>query len=272
MKSDLGAGGAFERFHVRPQLDEITGDETRRQADEPQDLHQQPRRVATGAGAGGERLLGRLHARLHADDIADQVLQALIELDQKIDGVARLARNRMHELFQARTGRLRLDKDRKILVQFGRKFERPLVRVRFDEEIERIDHLHVGEQIDVDGEFVGLLRKDVTRQPIAVRVLLPVHEVLRRRHRQRVARNAGAAVRRRPQPDDLRPEADRPVIGVAGGVMESDEDRHAVTRYAPICPNDADFHAISGPPSILFGASRIVSYALRDLWPRSGRC
>ena len=74
-------------------------------------------------------------------------------------------------------------------------------------------------KIDVDGKLFGLFGKYETRQPIAVRVLLPVHEVLRRRHLQSVAGDAGAAVRRRPQPDDLRPQADRPSISVARGVM-----------------------------------------------------
>ena len=40
----------------------------------------------------------------------------------------------------------------------------------------------------------------------------------------------------RPQPYDLGAKVDRPVIGVAGGVVKPDEDRHAVTRYARICP------------------------------------
>src|SRR4029077_3898611 len=71
---------------------------------------------------------------------------------------------------------------------------------------------------------------------IAVRVLLPVHEMLGRRHIERITLDASAAMRRRPQPHDLRAEADRPAIGVMRGVMEADEDRHAVTRYARICP------------------------------------
>ena len=121
-------------------------------------------------------------------------------------------------------------------MQVGGEFERPLVGVGLDEKIERIDDFHIGEQIDGDGKFRGLFRKHETRQPIAVRVLLPVHEMLGRRHRQRVTRDAGAAMRRRPQPHDLRAQADRPVIGVAGGVVKPDEDRHAVTRYARICP------------------------------------
>ncbi len=112
------------------------------------------------------------------------------------------------------------------------EFERPLVRRGLDEEVERIDDLHVGREIDGDGEFGGLFRKDEARQPIAVRVLLPVQEMLRRRDRQRIVGDAGAAVRRGPQPDYLRAEIDRPVIAVAGGVVEPDNDGH-VTRYAP---------------------------------------
>ena len=164
----FGAGGAFDRQYVRPKLDEIAGDEAGRQADVPHDLHQQPCRIAAGPGAGGERFLRRLHARLHAHEIADRVLQAHIEFDQKVDGVARLARNRSNEVFQQRPGRLRLDKGREILVLVGRKFERPLIRIGLDEKVERIDDLHVRAQIDGDGEFAGLLRKDVARQPVAV--------------------------------------------------------------------------------------------------------
>ena len=33
-------------------------------------------------------------------------------------------------------------------------------------------------EVDLDAEFRGLFGEDVTRQPVAVRVLLPVHEML----------------------------------------------------------------------------------------------
>jgi hypothetical protein len=35
-------------------------------------------------------------------------------------------------------------------------------------------------------------------------------------------------MRRRPQPDDLRPEPDRPVVLVSRDVVEGDQDRHAL--------------------------------------------
>ena len=69
----LRARRAVERFHVGGELDEIAGDESRRQAHVTQQLHQQPRGVAARAGALRERELGRLHARLHADEVLDVV-------------------------------------------------------------------------------------------------------------------------------------------------------------------------------------------------------
>ena len=61
----------FERIDVGLQLDEIAGDEAGGEAEPAQDLHEQPRRVAAGAGAQRQRLVRLLHARLHADDVAD---------------------------------------------------------------------------------------------------------------------------------------------------------------------------------------------------------
>jgi len=48
-------------------------------------------------------------------------------------------------------------------------------------------------------------------------------------------------VRRRAQPHDLGPEVDRPVVAILGGVVESDEDRHAGTRYTRIWPISMQF-------------------------------
>ena len=46
---DLGAAGAVERLHVGLELDQVAGDEARRQAQVAQQLHQQPAGVAAGA-------------------------------------------------------------------------------------------------------------------------------------------------------------------------------------------------------------------------------
>ena len=50
-----------------------------------QRLHHQPAAVAAGARAQRQRLLGRLHAGLHADHVADVALQALVQADQEVD-------------------------------------------------------------------------------------------------------------------------------------------------------------------------------------------
>ena len=83
-----------------------------------------------------------------------------------------------------------------------------------------------GDQIDRHGQFFALFGENEPRQPIAVRVLLPIHEVLCRRHGQRVAANARAAMRRRPQAHDLRSDCDGAVVRVARCVMKPDQDGH----------------------------------------------
>ena len=125
---------------------------------------------------------------------------------------------------QARPGRLFAEIGRQLLVELARIDERVIRRDRIDEEVERIDDRHVGQQIDRDAELGGTLGKHEPRQPIAVRVLLPVHEVLGRRDLQRIAADRGAGVRRRPQPNDLRPERNRAVIPIPGDMLETEQE------------------------------------------------
>ena len=74
---------------------------------------------------------------------------------------------------------------------------------------------------------VVLLGEDVAGEPVAVRVLLPVHEMLGRRDLQRIAEDPGAAVRRRPKADDLGSEGDRAVVPIPGDMLQRDVNRHA---------------------------------------------
>src|SRR3979411_1253443 len=59
-------------------------------------------------------------------------------------------------------------------------------------------------------------------------VLLPVHEMLGRRHLERIALNARAAMRGRAQPPPLRAQGDGAVVSVTRCVVEADQNRHAV--------------------------------------------
>ena len=65
---------------------QVARNEARGQAQVAQDLHQQPARVAAGTATQRQRFFGRLHARFHADQIFDLVLNALVQRHQKIDG------------------------------------------------------------------------------------------------------------------------------------------------------------------------------------------
>ena len=105
-------------------------------------------------------------------------MNLLIERDQEVDNLLRLARNGFHVVGETRTGRLLDEIGRELLGEFARIRKRILAGRRIDEEIERIDYRHIGEQIDGDAEFGGLLRKHETGKPVAVRVLLPIHEML----------------------------------------------------------------------------------------------
>ncbi len=109
-------------------------------------------------------------------------------------------------------------------------FERPNLRAFLDEEIERIVDRHVGDDVDLDLEFIDQFGKDIARQPVAIRVLLDVHEMIGRRNFQRMRYDPGAAMGRGPEPDDLRPERDRPVIAIVRQMMDGGSDRHGRAR------------------------------------------
>ncbi len=91
--------------------------------------------------------------------------------------------------------------------------------VGFDEEIERIDHRKVDGQIDLDLELAHLLGKNEARLPIVVRVLLPVHEMIRRRHLEAIGKDFGAAVGRGAKPHDLRSKRGGAIVFVMREVI-----------------------------------------------------
>ena len=123
---------------------------------------------------------------------------------------------------------------RAIELEVGRELARVLVRVDerellgrgVDEEVERVDHRHVGHQVDRDLQLARLLREHQPRDPVAVRVLLPVEEVLRRLDLERVALDRRAAMRGGPQPHLVRRQSRPGGRTCSGSVVERDLDRH----------------------------------------------
>ncbi len=86
-------GGSLQRLYVGCKLNKITGDEASGKSQIAKNLDQEPCRIATGTGCELERLLARLHARLHADHVTYLVLHSLVQGDQKIDRAHAVARN-----------------------------------------------------------------------------------------------------------------------------------------------------------------------------------
>jgi hypothetical protein len=96
------------------------------------------------------------------------------------------------------------------------------LRVLLNEEVEWIDRPHVGHQADGDVQLTGFARKDRAGQIVAERVLLPIDEVIGGGNRERISLDGGTRVRRRTEPDDVRPDRDRPVEPVGRTVLERD--------------------------------------------------
>ena len=225
---DVGAGRAVEAFHVGGQLNQVTGDKPRRQTEIAQQLHQQPCRVAAGAGSVLEGVLRGLHARFHADQVTDVFAEALIERHQKIHRGQRCAVDAVQVSLEGRGQRQGFEVRRQLLALVGGVDERDFFGVRFEEEVERIEHRHLGEQIDFDAQLCGFLGEYQTCQVIALRVLLPVDEMLLGRDFQRIGQNPRATVGRRAQADDLRAEFDSAVVAIMRDVMQCDMNRHGV--------------------------------------------
>ena len=217
---------AGHRVDVGFELDQVTRDEAGREADAAQDLHHEPGRVAAGSGLQRERLLRLLNAGLHADHIGDLARQAGVDVDQDVDRPLRFARDGGQECLQLRPRDLRLEIGRDLgaglgVVREGEGFGRGL-----DEEVEGIDHRHVGREVHLDPEGLGLLREDQPGQPVAVRILLPIDEMIGGCDLERVTWDRRPAMRGRTKTDDLRTERDRTVIVVICHVIDRGAHGH----------------------------------------------
>ena len=223
---DLRPLRAADGLQVRFQLDQVAGHEPRGEAQMPQQVHQQPAGVAAGPLGKLQRLLRRLHAGFQPHDVADVARQPRVQAHHKVDGALRLAADRRQIVAEQRPLVLRAQVDRQIIADRVGVGEGVVLRRILHEEVEGIVDAHVRDQIDLDLQLRHRVGKDVARLPVAVGVLLVVHEVIGRRHLQAVAQHRGAAVRRGAQTDDLRPQRDGAVVLVMRQVVDRGEDRH----------------------------------------------
>ena len=231
MKSSVGPLAPSTLGWSGVELDEVARDESSRQSALPQGGHQQPGRVTAGADSLREGLVGSLDARFHPDRVGDVAIDGGVQRAEKLDrrlpvGWRRGAGCNPFVEERAERGGGNIQVWLEVGCELGRIAEGIGLGVALDEEVERVDHPHVGHQSDGDVQLAGLAREDHSRQVVAEGILLPVDEVVGRRDRQRVGLDGGPGVRRWTQPDDVRPDRDRPVEPVGRAVLERDLHRY----------------------------------------------
>ena len=126
-----------------------------------------------------------------------------------------------------------------------------MLRVFFDEKVERIDGRHLGDQVHLDTQLAAPLWEHIPGEIVPVRILLPVEEVILGRDPQRVADDRRAAMRGGPQPHHMGQELDRPVVRIFRDVVERNTNGHESlsagqiieNRVNPVCrpPKCSDF-------------------------------
>ena len=119
---------------------------------------------------------------------------------------------------------------RQLALEPGLVAERDCFSVRFEEKVERIDHRHFGDQVDIDGEIPNEIREDHASEEITLRVLLPIQEVRLGLNLERVSRDRSAAMGRRAQANGLGRQSDQAVILVSSPMMQSDADGHSCSK------------------------------------------
>ena len=189
---DLGATRSVQRLHVALELNQVARDKASREAQMPKNLHQQPSGVTTRPRAVGQRHLRRLHAGLHADEVADVLLQLLVQFDQEVVGVLLRARHAVDVLLEQRRQFALSHVRGQLGRQFGLVLEGKILGRRLQEEVERVQHRHLGDQIDLDAERRGLVGEHQPRKIVGLRVLLPVDEVGGGLDAHRIAQDARA--------------------------------------------------------------------------------
>ena len=219
-----------ERRLIGGELHQIAGAEPGRDPHRPQQRHKEPGRIAAAAGAAGKRLLWCLHPRFHPDPVADPLEHEPIEGHEDIDrprwrGDESCLPCRANQAGEQVAADRRRQVRRELRRQHRIVGEGERLRLGIEEEIEGVDRHEIGDEIDRQGELARRLRKHDPRQVVALRILLPVEEVVARLDDERVAQDPGAAMGGRTEPDDMRREAHGPVEGIGRAMMEGDADR-----------------------------------------------
>ena len=163
----------------------------------------------------------------------------MIYCDQKINRIVAVAPVLFAEFRQP------LHEQRATLIdgQIGREVFGKIIAIRkwkmigvtFHEEIKRIHHRHIGDEINGDFKLARFFGEHKARDVVAENILLPVDEVLFRLDVERVRQDGGAAMRRRAQPYLMRRERDQTIIAVVRLVMQGDLDTQRMSAKIALC-------------------------------------
>src|SRR5207253_7833785 len=170
----------FEWFHVGLELNQISRDKTRSETQPPQNLDEKPCRVPARTAREFERLFRSLDARLHTDHVLNLALQPLIEMHEEVRRSDLAPIDRGQKLFDQRPGGQGFQERFKLSVFERFVTERILLGIRFQKKIEWVENRHFSRETDFQREVPGLRVKNETCEEIAVRILLPIDEVILR--------------------------------------------------------------------------------------------
>ena len=149
-----GARRAVERLHVGRELNQVARDEPRRQPEVPQrSAPAASRSRGTSRCRASSVSSRRLHARLQADDVADRRCDSrrLRSTRKSIGPRAARGRSLATKLAQLRAGRQPTSRNgASSLRSLGSYANGNCLGRRLEEEVERIDDRHLGDEIDLD--------------------------------------------------------------------------------------------------------------------------
>ena len=130
----------------------------------------------------------------------------------------------------------------KIVGQLGGVGKRVLFNFGIEEELEWIDGDEVGNEVDLDREFVCLLRENEAGALIVVGVQLPIEYVSGGGDVHRIAENGGSTMKGGAQLNDLRSKQDFPFIPVMSSMIQCNLYSHPTS-----CDPALFFEVLSRP-------------------------
>ncbi len=191
----VGARRAVKGDQVGFELDQIARHKARGDPEIAQHLHQQPTGIATRSGSAAQSGFSTLNPWLHADFVCDVLRQTHVQPDKKVNRDHRRARHRRKECAKQGPHGIAVQIDAQVRGDVVIVGKGEILGAFFDKEIKRVVDRHIRNQVHLDLELADGFGKHEPGQPVAVRVLLVVHEMCSGRHGEAVRYDGGTRMR-----------------------------------------------------------------------------